>query len=509
MSQEKINNQEEFTKAEIAEARKKLWKQGILEWKLDSTQKEIYEFIKNSKKKTVTINAARRLGKTYMLTVYAAEICLQKPKQIVKFIQPEQKMIRMNIKPIMDKLFDDAPKNLRPQFKTMDNVYIFPNGSEIQLSGTDNGNEEKMRGGDAHICIIDEAAFVKSKLEYIVQSILMPTTTITGGKIILSSTSPKEPDHPFKQYMEKGIVQGTFLKKTIYDAVNDPSNKRITKEIVQEIINEYGNANDDSFRREYLCEIVSDGDNSVVPEFTEEVQEDIITEWNRPIFCDRYVSMDIGFKDLTVVLFAYYDYDNGVIVVEDELIMSGKEMTTANLAMNIHSKEKKLWTDLFTQEFIKPYLRVSDNNLIVINDLAREYELYFKATEKTNKEAEIANMRDLIASRQIIIYPRCKTLISHLRNATWSGTSGKRTFARSPDHGHYDAVDALLYLSRNVQFSKNPYPPGYRRGFIGVNSDDIFYAPHYENSQKPDYQTKLEEIFKPKSSFGAFKKKSK
>ena len=94
----------------------------------------------NGKGKTFVINAGRRIGKSWLLTIIGIERCLKKPKSIIKFLQPEQKMIRTNLRPIMDEIFADCPPELKPEFKTQDNIYRFPNGSEIQLAGTDGGN---------------------------------------------------------------------------------------------------------------------------------------------------------------------------------------------------------------------------------------------------------------------------------------------------------------------------------------------------------------------------------
>jgi hypothetical protein len=105
-----------------------------------------------------------------------------------------------------------------------------------------------------------------------------------------------------------------------------------------------------------------------------------------------------------------------------------------------------------------------NNNIILLNDLQLEHGLNFIATRKDNKEAAINNVRLKIANRDIVINPKCKTLISHLKNATWEKTNsrkGYRQFARSADNGHYDAVDALIYLIRNVVYGKNPYPDHY------------------------------------------------
>lgn len=485
-----------ISEKEIKEARARLWAMGILEWKLDITQKKIYDFYNQNPNKTITVNASRRLGKSYLLTIMAIEQCLRHPKSIVKFLQPEVKMIRTNIRPVMAEILDDCPKELRPEFKTQDNMYVFPNGSEIHLAGTDNGNHEKLRGGNSHLAIIDEAGFC-SELQYIVNSILIPTTTLTKGRIILSSTTPPNPDHEFITYMNSAEKNNSLIRKTILDAVADNQgavNPRLTEEIVADIVKSMpGGADDDAFRTEYLCEVIFNSDDAVVPEFIE-AEKDIVVPWPKPAFYDKYVAMDIGFVDLTVVLFGFWDFDHGVLVIEEEFVINGTKLTTTTLAENIKKVEELLWTNPMTGEFEAPYRRVSDNNLIVINDLQRDHGLTFLPTDKANKDANINALRNMISARQIAINPKCKTLISHLKSATWD--KSHKSFRRSSDNAHFDAVDSLTYMVRNIDKTRSPYPKGYRHSQIGSYSSR-FVSPHAKPEANQSYE-QLAKLFKRK-----------
>jgi hypothetical protein len=119
-----------------------------------------------------------------------------------------------------------------------------------------------------------------------------------------------------------------------------------------------------------------------------------------------------------------------------------------------------LFRDQFTFEQKEPYKRVSDNNLTLINDLQRMHGLLFRPTRKDDADAALNNMRILIASKQIIINPRCKILISHLNAGIWD--KSKTKFARSAlKFGHFDAIDSLKYMVRNVNFQANPFPANY------------------------------------------------
>jgi hypothetical protein len=497
-----MSNITTVSQAEIKEARHRLWHAGILTWKLDPTQLSLYDFYNSNKSKTIVVNASRRLGKSFFLVILALEQCIKNPKSIIVYIQPETAMIRKNLNPDIETMLEDCPLELRPKFGSQDNTWTFPNGSKILLAGTDGQNYDKLRGGKAHLCLVDEAGYC-SDLKKIITSILLPLTLNTRGRVILSSTTSTDPDHEFNAYVDTAEVKGDLIRKTILDAVEDHKKSafpRITEEIVAEIISSYPKGmNDQQFRTEFLCEKVFNSSDAVLPEFSQDVQTDCVVEWPRPQFFDRYVAMDIGFKDLTVVLFAYWDFNNNVLVIEDEYVGNGPEITTSILAAFIKKKEADLWKNQSTGEVPEIHKRVSDNNLIVINDLSVDHKLHFLATEKHDKLSWMSELRRMIEARQIIINPRCKTLVSHMRSASWD--KHRKDFKRHVSGHHYDAVAALLYLSRNIDKTRSPYPAGYRYAQLGKSSE-VFVNPYNQKEEfsNPEYK-KIKDMFTRKSTF--------
>lgn len=441
-----------------------LWRRGNLSFKLDSNQKELYKLFHESDFKVQTWLLARRSGKSYTLCVLALEQCIQTPHSVVKFASPTKVQVNNNLRPLFRQILEDCPDDLRPELKEKDLIYYFKNGSEIQLAGTDNGHSEKLRGGDSHISIVDEAGSCDD-LEYLVQSILIPTTLITRGKVILAGTPPEEPDHEFITFIESADLRGSLVKKTIYD------NPRLTKEMIDEMAKEMKGEKSSAFRRECLCEIVKDEKTTVLPEVTEDLLNKITKQWPTPPFFDSYLAMDWGGKDLTVVLFGYYDFRADKIIIQDEIVKTGDQLRLDTFAKEIMDKEKQLWQNPLTMELKKPFSRVSDINYIAINEIRRHSNnaLDFVNAKKDDKESAINAMRVMFANEKIIISPKCPTLIRHLKNVKWSKSKTKTEYARSPDDGHYDAVDALLYMTRHISYTKNPYPAGY-----GLNTRDLF-----------------------------------
>jgi hypothetical protein len=479
---------EETPKVSPKEAKERLWKKGIIHWKLDKNQEQMYAFAKNTSHKIVVIGASRQVGKSYFLCTLAIEECIREPNRVVKLIAPEVKMIKRILRPLMREILLDCPEELLPDYKTVDHIFKFPNGSEIQIAGTDNGHAESLRGTKAHLCIVDEAGFC-ADLEYIVKSILIPTTTTTRGKIVLSSTPPKSNDHDFVKFWQQAENNGSFIKKTIYD------NPRLSIEEIEELAEAVGGITSIGFRREYMCELITSEEDAVVPEFNGELKSKIIKEWPRPAYYDAYASMDVGFRDLTVVLFAYYDFRAGKLIIEDELITSGSKFITDRFADQVKEKEKALWIHAITKEFKPPYLRVSDNNnLILLNDLQIKHNLSFLPIAKDNSDAALNNMRMMLKQERIIINPKCKTLINHLENAIWN--KARSSYVRSVDNGHFDAVDSCKYLCRGVQMNRNPYPAMYAFD----DSNNMFFVDNpNDNNKMHQSMKKIFNLKKPKT----------
>lgn len=461
--------------------RNELWRRGDLEFLLRPEQHKIIEALNKQSGAIRTLLASRRLGKTFGLLVMAGQICLKKPFAIVKYICPKQNQGERNLKEDMRDILKTCPIDCTPVWVGKEKAFIFPNGSQIQVAGTDNGNHENIRGGSADMCIVDEAGFC-DHLGYVIRSVLRPTILHTKGCVYLVSTPSRSATHPFiVEFVNPLKALGTLDVLDIYES------SILSKDDILAIAKDYpGGVENAEFQREYLCLVTEDGETKVIPEATSERLEEItVDNITMPAYYDAYVSGDIGFKDLTAYLFAFWDFSRAKLVIIDELIIHGPSLQgqslTDFLADGIKEKES-MWFNTPTS-----VTRVMDNDLIVIDDLHIAHDLLFLPTAKDNKDSAVNMLRLLINNNQLEIHSRCKHLKYHLAYGQWDEKSANlksrkfKHIPNSPDKtirgGHADALDALIYLNRNVHKSKNPYPHGY-----GIpNGDDIFVSPKIED----------------------------
>ena len=455
---------DESTDPETLKAKHELWRMGDLSWKLKGVQMTMYNDIIDQTK-DVTVNlASRRIGKSFTNLIPSVEVCIQHKLAIVKYACPTQKMVKEIILPTLRVIFDDAPPefSLDKLWMAAENKLVFPNGSAITIAGTDNGNAEALRGAYAHLIIADEAGFM-SDLSYVIDSILLPQTDTTGGKLVMSSTpNYYNPAHEFHtEYVFPREATGDVNKFTIFDS------PMLTEFDIKKIIGRYKNGVENpKFKCEYMVEIPRSTELTVVPEFYKNKKNIVTDEMKLPMFVDTYTAGDIGVKDLTVFLFGYYDFKEATLCILDEWVMNGMEMTTTMIAEAIKMKEEKHYKNE-SGLIHYPYRRVMDNDLKLITDLNKLHNIQFLATKKTNKASAVNEMRVMFEEDRIRIHPRCKHLIYHLEHAQWK-KNGKE-FEHLPDSidgeikgGHVDAcfVPGTRVLTKNGYTNIEDITPG-------------------------------------------------
>lgn len=429
------------TKAQIV---KELWKRGNLKYKIKDYQLPLYDSL-HSQDSINVIACTRRFGKTYSLCSYAIGECLKKPNYIVRIVAPKYVQLAKIILPTIRKILGDSPGDLTPEFKKQEKVYIFPNGSEIHLYGSDNNSCESIRGTESNLILIDEAGFIDN-FDYVFNSILVPTTLTTKGKIIVSSTRSPDLNHYFETLIDEHEARGKLQKYTIYDTDYDEKTIANYCELA-------GGQDSATWKREYLCQRTVDDKRQIIPEFNEALHVRTRTKDNFDSYHHRYVFADLGFRDLTVFLFATYVFSEATLYIENEWVSENEDntLTTDIIARNVRQKE------LETFGSIIPLIRVGDNdNPLLFNDLTVKYGYPIFSVHKQAKESMINQTKIMFSQNRIAVDPKCKTLITTLKSALWNNT--RTDFERNKIIGHADSISALIYGIISIDYNRNPIP---------------------------------------------------
>jgi hypothetical protein len=161
-------------------------------------------------------------------------------------------------------------------------------------------------------------------------------------------------------------------------------------------------------------------------------------------------------SDKTIELFGVADYPRAKIVIEREFWLQGADVRTDIFAGKHTGVVNELqWFNPARQSFW------SDNsNPMLLNDLRALHQISINATDKEDKAQWLNLVRILLKDGLIEIDPSCVLLIATLNGAFWKDGL-KKDYGRTHHLGHMDALDALVYLIRNLNRAANPFPANY------------------------------------------------
>lgn len=464
-----------------------LWAKGILWWKLRAVQQLMYNAEKASSAPTWVENCSRQLGKSFTNGVRASETAIQNSDALIPFAAPTHKMLRAINIPIFKEISRDAPPDIKPIWKPGSGFFYFPSTkSEIPLAGVNNGHADDLRGRKSDRFFVDEAGFV-DELEYLVESVATPQLLTTNGRLNMSSSPSRTPAHDFAMYVQRAMKAKAYAEYDILQSGYTPELIANFRQRANGPEWKPGMPDSSNWLREYMCQFVVDESYAIIPEWNKKYE----TEVERGplfVFYHLYEGMDMGAVDKTVVLFAWYDFLNARLVVEDEYVIFGPSMTTERLAAAVKEREHRLWPSATPGKARNVYRRVADNNNpIMLLDLSAMHDLPFMPTQKSGRterqtiiEAMVNELRINVQAGKVLVHPRCTELIGCLRYGIWE--ENRKTFARSREYGHFDALAALIYLNRNIDRVTNPIPHDYN-----LNPSEQFITP--DSSKKPEHET--------------------
>ena len=351
------------------------------------------------------------------------------------------------------------------RIKTIHNVEIFCVGINNE------GSEKRLQGGNVSMWYADEPTTYPQQSFYMCLSRCRADKdgTLTVCPVIMT-LNPDSSIHYIKtQFIDTHRLDVVVYNYGFYD------NPVIDETFVQSMKQNYTGV---FYDRMILGKWVGDASKLVIPEFTDEIEKQIVIEHKRPKHYEYYGSLDPGHKkDLTAYLLGYYDFLEGKIIIESELMLKHENTQT------ISERIKGLEDSTFPGK--APVLRVSDTEYQLIYDLIDLYNLDFVTTRKDFKEARIHEVRVLLKTGQIIINPRCINLIRHLKAAIWN--ESRTLFEYTENEGHFDMIDSLIYLVRNIDRTKNPYPRF---------TDNIQHDTHHINPEKKQISKELAGMFR-------------
>lgn len=455
-----------------------LWWAGDLSYLHHEDGERFWRMVNGTEGRIFTKRCTRRYGKSYGAAIDAIEYGITEgtARAPIRFAAPTMVDAWEIIAPHIDEIIEDAPTPIRPVWR--DRKLHFHTGCVLHLSGCDDRRKaNRLRGRSMGRGYIDEAGSIPD-FHYVLHDVLLPQTLTTGGKVIVLSSPSDSPAHESTATFRAAELAGRGVHRTIYDAPHITDDLRVefmrecvptlTEDEAWAYVRARSGPDDPTWQREYMAELVVDIRRAVVPEFGR-VKPLVVRAVPQPAFFDSYVSLDVGFHDLSFAGLGFLDFEAGALVIEDEVVMHRRTSDVLDAA--IEEKERALWSDRSPpmdhphhkrpERFgvHEPRRRVVDAPDIVVAEMRKEGRRPWYKPDKDDSDAAINAMRKRIGNAQVLIHPRCTHLVDHLEHAIWN--RNRTSYVRPEDterYGHFDGVDMVKYMVRHVDWQRNPFP---------------------------------------------------
>jgi len=376
-------------------------------------QREIHQKINDKNIFGVVVVCGRQVGKTLLDINQSLMWALSKKNVQIMMVLPTDSQANKVYKQTIEGIISaDVVKSHKGQSGSAE--ILFENSSKILFRSA--LQEDSLRGYSNDYLIIDEAAFIN---ENTINSILIPTLTVKGKKILITST-PKGKNWLFKYFNKQNIDKGwASFKFTSYDSpyVNKKFLDEQKNSLPQEI-----------FEQEYMAEFVDKA--SIFKNL-----DDIMTFNEIPQNVgDVYIGVDLGMNN---------DYTVATVINSDYQVIDILRFT------NITSSELKNKLQLFFSKY-KPKNIVIENNglgIPIVSDLLEtswgQFITPFTTTPKSKHEI-IQNMVRLFNNKEIKL-PDDKNLRVELENFIFIMTDTGNIKYQASSGIHDDMVMSLAF----------------------------------------------------------------
>lgn len=421
-------------------------------------QREFRDMVEEGTGNHYGLYTGRKFGKSFTLAIMAMEFAHNNPGSIQRIVLPSKVQAKEIYFNIFQELQDIIPLDLMPNMLKMESCAVFKNGAKISFNGSLPENIESARGPIAHRIYRDEcAAFNANNYEYATYSVLLPQmTTIANAKLIDATTPPKSPAHPWIQSDFPRLLSKNALKRF---TIND--NKLLTPEMLANIIEQYGGVDNENYRREHLCELVSDGNLRIAPEFNikQHVGEvDVCDSFGNPVIWQPIIASDLGLVDFSFHVFGYYHASLDKYIVVDEWRQNYKTFDVIVDAYN-----KGVERNFPKHEWLEPD-SICDVWPIAQFELRNNHNWNMRPPVKGRVEEQVAFLRDCLVNDKVLISSKCINLINDLTMGIWS--PNRKEFDRGGNVGHSDGIAALCYALKSVPWAGTKATPNLKFGGI-------------------------------------------
>lgn len=401
------------------------------------------KFIRDPSRRKAAL-CTRRAGKTFAVGLYLFQEALTHKDISCLYVGLVRKAVKATLwTKVLKRLNRDY--SIGAKFNDTELTVQLPNGSIIYLLGLDStfDQQERVRGDNHHLVVVDEAGSFKNDLRNFVKTTLLPLTIDTGGTVCLIGT-PRDSKNFFYD-VTTGKESGWSVHRwTGHDNVSkDAHGKTLASKFAQEIENI---RIDDpkwlaapKFRQEYYGEWCID-DNALVYRYNDDLNF-VPSLPDAPTY-HHVVGLDLGFNDDAAwVVVAYSDHDPNLYVRE---VKSEAKLITSQIA-----EYTQYLVDLYAPHAV--VVDTGGGGKTTAEEMKQRYGLPIEAAEKQDKPNAIWMLNSDMIGGRIRLLPGCERLSSQWNELVWDEGAlklGRRLIAPGVDD---HLSDAFLYAWRRCK----------------------------------------------------------
>jgi hypothetical protein len=462
-----------------------LWGVGRLAYKLrPHGQTQAYEFVQKWLRENpgnagpLVLNCRRRFGKSFLTINLALGWSCETPRHITRIIAPTKDQGLRIFSEQFNEIVRDKPAFIDIK-EVGDEIHVFNNQwnaqgdvadpttdfSIVSFHGSEVAGGARIRGLGADKVITDEMGFMKDP-EDLWKNVLIWLLHGSNRKqplALIVSTPPKIGGH----YLVKEVIP-----KALQEGGNRyfemPMSKDLDASKTDEkfLIGMCGSKDSISWQREAECKLIPDAGEQIVPEWTNLIHlrtlqkrepEFLFDQYQMPEYYYPMVAVDMGgVRDPTGVLFWFWDYEHGRLVVLHELLL--RETNLLEVASALRDTEHRIFKDAALFGELRRY---GDLRPAEYENLRQLFKMQVTLVDPRDRKIAVDALNADVAAGRVWIHKSCVDLKYQLENGVYKSRDSDK-FVRNVNLGHCDLIAALVVAHRQVErlAKRNPRPPG-------------------------------------------------
>jgi hypothetical protein len=399
----------------------------------------------------------RQRGKSFAALALVDSFLRRFPRARARYCALTIRSARAIIASAAEDLYSTCPNGLRPKKEANSDDYLWPERSRLVVLGTDAETFRRGRGfSRIGLQVLDECGFYQDL--HAVERALTPGLQVPGsslkpGRNLYCSTPSESLAHPFVERKRSHMARRRLLVETFADNPRVDPEHVIASEMETTGMTREALLASSAFQREFLGLDIAEEGKLALPAWPSKAEKLVRIE-ARPQFFDGYEGLDIErelearqktvaqlaaeWKAATKEQWGHEGFDGTLLALADVAEVPDF------LARRLHAQAPR-----------QPFLRVGDDNMLVLAELSHSHGIAVLPTRKDEKQLAVDAVNDLVVKERLAIHPRCVSTIRQMTTTTWNRARNEWERTKQ-DHG--EALDCIVYMARNVRWQRDPRP---------------------------------------------------